>query len=211
MKVIYDAAHGFGVRFDGQSLLSYGDASTLSFHATKLFHTGEGGGIVCQDKAAAEVIYYHHNFGHRGEEGFWGLGINGKMSELNAAMGLSLLPYIDQIISKRKEACKFYDDLLSGSDLQRIKLRRGAEWNYSYYPVVFRSDDDLMRAKNSLNSQQIFPRRYFYPSLNMLPYLPYQEMPIAEDVSKRVLCLPLSADITGEQIEVICKAILERV
>lgn len=207
LKVIYDAAHCFGVKYRGQSILNWGDASTLSFHATKLFHTGEGGGIVSKDPELAAKIFYHHNFGHHGEEEFWGLGVNGKISEINAAMGLSLLPYLGEIIEKRRSVCEFYDSRLNGGKIRKITLRESTEWNFAYYPVIFPTEAALLKAKYALNEQNIFPRRYFYPSLNKLPYVEYANMPVAEDISPRVLCLPLYADIKEASTENICEII----
>ncbi|MBE0685043.1 MAG: DegT/DnrJ/EryC1/StrS family aminotransferase, partial [Anaerolineaceae bacterium] len=115
IKVIYDAAHAFGVRFKEKSLVSYGDTSTLSFHATKLFHTVEGGAIITQDDEIANRISYMRNFGHKGQEDFWGLGINGKNSEFHAAMGLCNLNHISSIIERRKQVSEWYDDLLQDS------------------------------------------------------------------------------------------------
>lgn len=209
LRVIYDAAHCFDVKYKGKSLLDYGDVSTLSFHATKLFHTGEGGAIVCNDPDIAAKIFFHHNFGHHGEEEFYGLGINGKLSELNAAMGLAVLPYVDQIILKRKHLCDTYDNFLAGADLQERMLRAGTVWNYSYYPVIFPSEENLLRVKTRLNEQSVFPRRYFFPSLNRLPYVSYQSAPIAERISRTVLCLPLYAGLEDSEIEAICKTITE--
>src|SRR5207244_794106 len=159
----------------------------------KLFHTGEGGAIVCPDKQLSDKIFYHHNFGHRGEEEFWGLGVNAKISELNAAMGLSVMPYLDQIIARRKDVCDLYDNVLDRSRAKRLRLRDQTDWNFAYYPIIFASHEALLKAKDALNLQQIYPRRYFYPSLNKLPYLEYTKAAIAEDLSSRVLCLPLSA------------------
>ncbi len=207
LKVIYDAAHCFGVKYKNESILNWGDVSTLSFHATKLFHTGEGGGIVCRDEELAHKIFYHHNFGHRGEEEFWGLGVNAKISEINAAMGLALLPYIDEIVAKRKQICDLYDSQLANANLQKIKLREETNWNYSYYPIVFSSEECLLKTKNALNNEQIFPRRYFYPSLNKLPYLNYKKTCIAEEISKKVLCLPLFMNISESDIRRICRII----
>ncbi len=201
LKVIYDAAHCFGVKYKGGSILNWGDASTLSFHATKLFHTGEGGAIVCRDANIAKDVFDHHNFGHNGPEEFFGLGINGKMSELNAAMGLAVIEHVDEIIAKRQAVCEAYDTVLADRSVETIQLREGTEWNGSYYPVVFASEEDMLHAKAAMNTADIFPRRYFYPSLNALPYLPRLDMPVAEDVSGRILCLPLSAEISGEEIE----------
>jgi dTDP-4-amino-4,6-dideoxygalactose transaminase len=207
LKVIYDAAHCFGVNYNGQSVLNQGDVSTLSFHATKLFHTGEGGAIVCNDTELFNRIFYHHNFGHRGEEEFWGLGVNAKISEINAAMGLSLLPHLEEIIDKRKFVCETYDYLLEGMDVRKISLREGTEWNYAYYPVIFPNETILVKTKKALNAQNIFPRRYFYPSLNLLPYVEYKNMPKTEDISSRVLCLPLSTALESADLENICEII----
>lgn len=198
LKVIYDAAHCFGVRYKGESILNWGNVSTLSFHATKLFHTGEGGGVVCRDKELMDKIFYHHNFGHNGPEEFFGLGVNGKISEINAAMGLSLIPYLDEIIAKRRRICEVYDFYLETTKVQTLKLRENTEWNYSYYPVLFSSEKSLLKTKTALNDAQIFPRRYFYPSLNKLPYLEYQKTEVAEEISRKILCLPLFSELVED-------------
>ena len=205
LKVIYDAAHCFGVKYKGESILSWGDVSTLSFHATKLFHTGEGGGIVCKNEELFHKIFYHHNFGHHGEENFYGLGVNAKISEINAALGLSVLPYIDEIIASRKKICDFYADTLK--NVRTPELRKETIWNYSYYPVIFSTEEAMLRAKKSLNDESIFPRRYFYPSLNKLPYLDYVEMPCAEEISRKILCLPLFADLAAEDAKKVAEII----
>lgn len=204
LKVIYDAAHAFGVGFKGKPLASYGDVSTLSFHATKLFHTIEGGAIVTSDDDLAHKVAYMRNFGHRGQEAFWGLGINGKGTELHAAMGLCLLPRVEELIQKRREASEMYDRGLWGAPLKRPRIPDGTTYNYGYYPVVFASEERLLRTRDALNSRGIFPRRYFYPSLNRLEYAGAQKMPVAEDVSKRILCLPLSHDLDLEDVQAIC-------
>ena len=208
IAVIYDAAHCFGVRFKNKSLFDYGDVSTCSFHATKLFHTGEGGALFCENKELMHQLYYHHNFGHNGPEDFYGLGINAKMSELQAAMGLAVLPYLDELIAARKLRVNSYNDLLDFSRLRRLKIRENTEWNYSYYPVIFNSEEDLLNCKKALLEQNINPRRYFYPSLNTLTYLNHhQEMKISEDISKKILCLPLFHNLELKNIELICKII----
>ena len=209
LKVIYDAAHCFGVKYKGESILNWGDVSTLSFHATKLFHTGEGGAIVCRDKGLNQSIFNHHNFGHNGPEEFFGLGINGKLSELNAAMGLTVLPYIDEVIANRKAVCDVYDKALAGRIIQTINLREGTKWNFSYYPVIFQSETIMHKAVAGLSEAEIFPRRYFYPSLNRLPYVEYSEMPVAEDLSSRTICLPLSAAMNLVDAEMIVSLILQ--
>lgn len=207
LKVIYDAAHCFGVKYKGESILNWGDISTLSFHATKLFHTGEGGAIVCRDAELARRVFYHHNFGHKSAEEFSGVGVNAKISELNAAMGLALFPYIEEIIGKRERVCELYDNLLSGTALRKPLKRNETEHNFSYYPVIFEDESSLLKTQTALNADDIFPRRYFNPSLNKLPYLNFQPMPIAEDISLRVLCLPLFAGLEEKDVRRICRII----
>ena len=200
LKVIYDAAHTFGVNYNARPLVNYGDISTLSFHATKLFHTIEGGGIIANDDELAHRVSYMRNFGHRGQEDFWGVGINGKATELNAAMGLCMLPYVDDIILARKQIFSWYDEIIKNLPLSRPPLPAKTTYNYAYYPVIFENESAMLKAKTALNEVNIFPRRYFYPSLNQLPYVQYLEMPVSEDMSKRVLCLPLSADLSQEEV-----------
>lgn len=208
LRIIYDAAHCFAVEYQNRSILDWGDVSILSFHATKLFHTGEGGAIVCNDDALAEKIFYHQNFGHDGPERFFGLGVNGKISELNAAMGLAVLPYIEEIIARRRKICETYDDFLDGANLQKLKIRGGTKFNYAYYPIICPSEETLLKTQRALNENDIFPRRYFYPSLNRLPYLRYEKMPVAEDISRKILCLPLSADLMEKDVKKITEIIL---
>lgn len=203
LKVIYDAAHCFGVKYNGKSIFEYGDVSTCSFHATKLFHTGEGGAIFCKDSELFNKIYYSHNFGHDGPLAFHGLGINGKISELQAAMGLAVLPYMNQILQGREEAVKTYQEKLNPS-FQMLKLREESHWNYSYFPILFDSEEALLAAERNLKANDIFARRYFYPSLNTLTYAGESLMPVSEDTARRILCLPLFTDIASKEIERIC-------
>jgi len=209
LKVIYDAAHAFGVRYKDTSVLNYGDVSTLSFHATKLFHTGEGGAIVTNNDELAHRISYMRNFGHNGPEAFWGAGINGKNSELHAAMGLCVLPKVPELIAKRKAISELYDRLLQGTSLTKPVLSADMEYNYAYYPVVFSTENELLQAKADMNKNEVFPRRYFYPSLNTLNYVSGKPVPVAEDIASRVLCLPLYADLTTSEVERIVNPILE--
>ncbi|MBT8231932.1 MAG: DegT/DnrJ/EryC1/StrS family aminotransferase, partial [Bacteroidia bacterium] len=148
LKVIYDAAHCFGVTYKGQSLFNYGDISTCSFHATKIFHTGEGGAIFANDNQLNDTLYYHHNFGHNGPEKFHGLGINAKMSELQAAMGLAVLPYMKKISSARQEVIEKYQSELEKVPLQLMKIRPETSWNHSYFPVLFKDEATLLEVKN---------------------------------------------------------------
>ncbi|WP_353777938.1 DegT/DnrJ/EryC1/StrS family aminotransferase [Winogradskyella sp. 3972H.M.0a.05] len=211
LSVIYDAAHCFGVKYKGQSLFDYGDVSTSSFHATKLFHTGEGGALFCKPHLR-DKMYFHHNFGHKGQEAFHGLGINAKMSEIQAAMGLSVMPYLDEIIEKRKTITSLYSELLADASLTLISIREGTQWNYSYFPVVFESEAQLTRVKDALNKNEIYPRRYFFPSLNKLPYIKESfNCPVSESIASRVLCLPLYTQLSKAEVETICSIINETI
>lgn len=209
LKVIYDAAHAFAVQYKGKALTSYGDASTLSFHATKLFHTVEGGALITNDENAAHRFSYLRNFGHKGVEDFWGVGINAKNSEFHAAMGLCVLPYVDEIIEKRRALSEEYDKLLLAdkTGIMRPQLPAGTGYNYSYYPVVFESEKVLLSVRDSLNADFIYPRRYFYPSLSSLNYVKKQHVPISEDICRRVLCLPLYYELEPEQVKRISQII----
>jgi dTDP-4-amino-4,6-dideoxygalactose transaminase len=203
--VIYDAAHCFDVKHLNKSVFEYGDISICSFHATKIFHTGEGGAIFCNDEDLFKKVFYSHNFGHNGPTEFHGLGINGKISELQAAMGLAVLPYIDQIINSRKLIVDYYNEHIHFDTLKKIKIRENTSWNNSYYPIIFQTEELLITAQKDLNEKDIFPRRYFYPSLNTIPYVNGKLMPISESIAKRVLCLPLFEKIEIEILEYICK------
>lgn len=207
LKVIYDAAHCFGVKYKGKSIFEYGDVSTCSFHATKLFHTGEGGAIFCEDKKLYDKIYYSHNFGHDGPLAFHGLGMNGKMSELQAAMGLSVLPYMKKIFEERQEVVNYYNKELNEDHLHKIKIRESTKWNSSYYPIIFPTEKSLLAVQQELNRLDIYPRRYFYPSLNTLPYLKPIKCSNSENYSKRILCLPLYTSILQESLEKIVSQI----
>jgi len=200
LKVIYDAAHCFGVRYNNQSIFNFGDVSSCSFHATKLFHTGEGGAIFCNDKSLNNQFFYSHNFGHKSALEFYGLGINGKISELQAAMGLSVLPYMDLIIEERKKVISYYENSLDFSKLHKMKIRENTDWNFSYYPILFNDEESLLSVEAKLMAENIVPRRYFYPSLNTIDYSEGAKMPISESVASRVLCLPLYVGLTTEEL-----------
>ena len=207
LKVIYDAAHCFGVTYKGQSVFNYGDISTCSFHATKVFHTGEGGAIFTKDIDLQNQLFYGHNFGHNGPLEFYGLGINAKMSELQAAMGLAVLPYMDTIVNERKKVVDFYNTYLDFSKIQSLKIRKHTNWNYSYYPIIFEEEVQLLKTEKVLNDHQIFPRRYFYPSLNTIAYTKGEKMPISESISSRILCLPLYVRLKQNELETIVSLI----
>lgn len=196
LKVIYDAAHCFGVTYKGKSIFEYGDISTCSFHATKIFHTGEGGALFTKDSELFHECFYSHNFGHNGPLDFHGLGINGKISELQAAMGLAVLPHMKNILVEREKIVNTYNSNLDFSKVRRIKIRENTKWNFSYYPILFESEEILFAVQKALNELQINPRRYFYPSLNQLKYISNQNTCLhAEIISGQVLCLPLFYDL----------------
>lgn len=200
LKVIYDAAHAFGVTYKDKSIFDYGDISTCSFHATKLFHTGEGGAMFTNNTELHHKLFYSHNFGHKTALTFHGLGINAKMSELQAALGICVLSYMNNIISQRKKVVDFYNTHLNLNKIQILKIRENSNWNYSYYPVIFNSEKDLLNIESKLNENKIFPRRYFYPSLNTIEYTKGEEMPISESIATRILCLPLYVGLSNEEL-----------
>ena len=202
LKVIYDGAHAFGATLNGRQVLSFGDVATCSFHATKLFHTTEGGCIITNDDALAEKIMLYRQFGHIGDE-YYSIGINGKSSEMHAAMGLSNLPYVAAIIAKRKIICEEYDKCLAGLKLLRPIGLAGTEYNYAYYPVVFESEKLLIRVKEYLANCSVFTRRYFFPSLNTLPFANGDACPVSEDIALRVLALPLYYDLSVSEVQTI--------
>ena len=209
LKVIYDAAHAFGVEINGKSIFEYGDISTCSLHATKLYHSGEGGLIVTQDANLLKKLAYIRNFGFDGPEDFAELGLNGKNSEFHAAMGLANLKYIDQISKKRKELTARYDGYLKGLKARRPQWHIASENNAAYYPIVFETEELMLKCKDHLQLNEIGSRRYFYPSLaNALPYLEPQNFPITDDIAKRVLCLPLFYDLSVEEVDLICRLLL---
>lgn len=212
LKVIYDAAHAFGVEYKGKSVLNFGDISVLSFHATKLFHTIEGGGITTNCDEFARKISYMRNFGHNGQEDFFGIGINGKSSELHAAMGLCIFPAIDKIIEKRKTISEFYNNRLNNFPIitRPIFGVNVTRHNFSYYPILFNSEDALLSIKKRLENEGINCRRYFFPSLNTLNYVENNlENSLSESVSSRILCLPIYPDLAIADVERICSLILQ--
>jgi dTDP-4-amino-4,6-dideoxygalactose transaminase len=209
LKVIYDGAHAFGTVWDGKSVLSYGDISTCSFHATKLFHTVEGGCVIAADDEISRTLSLYRNFGHLGEEYFC-MGINAKSSELHAAMGLSNFTYINQILENRKKQWLYYYELLANTDLQMLEVDSDPrlKYNFAYFPIVFDSISKLIYTKEALERKHVFPRRYFYPALSTLPYISHQYCPIANSIAERVLCLPLYFDLEQQEQKMIADVIL---
>lgn len=210
LKVIYDAAHAFGVRVNGESIFNFGDVSTCSTHATKLFHTNEGGFVVTRDKELLRTMSYMRNFGHNGPEKYQGIGINGKNSEFHAAMGLANLKYIDKIHKQRKKLTERYDKKLKTFKATKPEWHNQSLPNYPYYPIVFETESLLLKCIEKLKIHEIFGRRYFYPSLSQsLPYLKAEEMPITDSIAKRIFCLPLYYDLTIEEVDLICGILLK--
>lgn len=208
LRVIYDGSHAFGVKVNNQSIFNYGDVSTISFHATKLFHTIEGGAIITNDDATTEKCFLLKSFGHQGDTHYYA-GINGKNSEFHAAMGLCNLPRVANFIQKRKEISELYKYLLSSLPLEFPRQPEDIEYNYAYFPVLFATEDQMLTVKDKLARNGINPRRYFYPSLNKLPYLFGTDCPIAEDVCRRILCLPLYQELAYEHVKTIADLITQ--
>lgn len=217
LLLIFDAAHAFGVTYKGKSILEYGDASMVSLHATKLMHAVEGGFIVAKDPAVSEKMEWMRRFGHQGQEAFHGVGTNAKMSELHAAMGLCNLNHIEEILEKRNAICDAYDSAFFSHQssaiyhqLSSITYRDGASRNYAYYPILFESEQALLVAVDRLESNDIIPRRYFFPVLHQLDFVAEDfSFPIAESIASRILCLPLSTLLSGDQLELITNLIQE--
>ncbi len=216
LKVIYDAAHTFGVRVGGRGIASFGDASMFSFHATKVFNTIEGGAAAFSDSTLENKLKAYKNFGMENQESYTEVAGNAKMNEFQAAMGLCNLRHVGEEIQKRKNAVKHYQKRLS--DVKGIKIwteQSGIEHNYAYFPVVFdktvfgKSRDDVL---SRLAENNIFARKYFYPLTSSFECykgkFEIQKTPVAEEISENVLTLPLYADLTTADIERICDAIL---
>lgn len=196
LKIIYDAAHAFGVKYKDRSILNCGDISTLSFHATKLFHTIEGGAVIVNDDKLVEKIRYLINFGIENTESIPHLGINAKMNEFEAAMGLCMLENTESINQERKNIHDFYVQSLKGYVQFPIQSEDTTK-NYSYFPLVFKSEQQLLDVQKVLNDNDIYPRRYFFPSLDTLNYIkPKQYSPISRDISKRILCIPFYPELS---------------
>lgn len=211
LKVIYDAAHCFGTIYKGKSVFEYGDISTISFHATKLYHTIEGGAVVTSQPELLKKMSFHRNFGHDGESKYAGVGINGKNSEFHAAMGLCNLKYIDDILNKRALDHQRYDKWLSQLNLQKPTIDEDVKFNCAYYPVVFKTQEHCDLIYKELKKHEIFARRYFYPILSKLGYVNDTPVPVAESISRRVLCLPLYYQLSESEIDLICRIIVRTI
>ncbi len=220
LRIIYDAAHAFGVKKDGQSILNWGDLSILSFHATKTYNTIEGGAIICQNEKTKQRIDLLKNFGFRDEVTVIEPGINAKMNELQAAYGSLQLKHVDKYIAKRKEIVELYRKLLAS--VQGISMMTdmdNVEHNYSYFPVrVNTAEYGMTRDELYLELQKydIFARRYFYPLISDFPTykgLPSSKadnIPVATQVAKEIICLPIYPDLAADDITRICEIISKK-
>lgn len=207
LKVIYDAAHAFGVEIDGKSIFEYGDISTASFHATKVFNTAEGGAVFSSTEELKEMVHSVRDFGFDRTRDIVRLGTNGKMSELSAALGLVNLPLLKDSIRLRRERSERYQTIL-GEHVTYQQYDSEA-YNYAYMPVVFDNENTLLQVVDRLNAIKVYPRRYFHPSLSDMnkvfdkPYTPQ-----ADALSQRILCLPLYPDLPMEHVDIIANEIL---
>ncbi len=208
LKVIYDAAHAFGVNYKEKSVLNYGDVSTISFHATKLFHTIEGGALIIKDDALYTKAKRLINFGFEKGE-VVELGINSKMNEFSAAMGLAILDDMDEILRKRQEIWEKYHHALLGK-VSFQKFNDDSTNNYHYFPIVLKSETQVLKLQQEMNEKQVFPRRYFHPSLDTLDYLqPQISMNVSRELADRILCLPIYPDLTAEEQSSIIETLKE--
>lgn len=201
IKVIYDAAHALGSYCDGKSILEYGDISATSLHATKLLNTGEGGGCVTRNDDMYEKLKRIRFFGHDDQKNIVEDGMNAKMTEIHAALGLANLKYYDAVIEDRKKHYLLYKELIGANNKVQYQEIRYGMTNYSYFPVIFKSEEILIRVEKELMKNNIYPRRYFYPSVNVYGELyDYVRVANSEDISRRILCLPLYYGLSDDQI-----------
>lgn len=212
LKVIYDAAHAFGIKKNNRSILTYGDASTLSFHATKLFHTLEGGAVIFNNEEDFKRAEGMINFGIHTKTGDISKpGINGKMSEAHAAMGLAMLDDMPFVLQCRRQHFEQYQALLSGVVKMPIWDKESNQ-NYAYLPVIFETSEQCSKVFNALADNNIQARRYFSPSLNTLTHLNDGQMyqcPVSESFATRTLCLPLYTDMLADDIATVCQVIID--
>ena len=211
LKVIYDAAHAFGVKYKGESILNHGDISTLSFHATKIFHTIEGGALIINDDSLVQKARFLINFGIENTESIPELGTNAKMNEFEAAMGLCMLDDMQELNAKRKIVYEFYKKELEGV-VKFQEQNKDSTQNYSYFPIILESEEQLKKIEKALNLEDIFPRRYFFPSLDTLDYIdPTQFCEISRDIASRILCLPMYVELQVNQQKNIIRTLIKHI
>lgn len=210
LKVIYDGAHSTGVNYKGKSVFEYGDISTASFHATKMLNTVEGGACITNDNQLHEKLKRIRFFGYDDSKDVVEDGFNGKMTEVHAAVGLANLKYLQNTLDDRKRKYFIYKEILSKSGKLQFQKINEDSCNYSYFPVVFRTESELLKVENELNKLGVFPRRYFYPSINTInKIVEYEPMLISEDISKRILCLPLYFGLSEKEVRYIAENIIK--
>lgn len=207
LKVIYDASHCFGTTYKGKPVFEYGDISTLSLHATKLIHSVEGGVVFSNDPNLTKRINLMRNFGHDGFFKFNGLGINGKNSEFHAAMGIIVLRYAKEILETRKEQTLFYLNQLKKGKVNFQEKEKLACVNNSYFPILLESNAQLKLIEKELNKNGVSPRRYFYPSLTLLPYVAKKVCEVSDDVGERILCLPIYHELKKQEQKMISEIV----
>lgn len=209
LSVIYDAAHAMGVQYKGRSIMEYGDMSCTSFHATKMLNTAEGGGVFTLDEALDAKLRRIRFFGFENHADIVEDGFNGKMTEVHAAVGIANLRYLDQALADRKAKYARYKEILGQNpDIRFQKIT--SDCNCSYFPTIFKDEATALKVIESLSAVQVFPRRYFYPSVNTFTKLvPYVPMPVSEDIAARILCLPLHIGMSMEDVEFIAETTLK--
>lgn len=209
LSVIYDAAHAMGVQYKGRSIMEYGDMSCTSFHATKMLNTAEGGGVFTLNEELDAKLRRIRFFGFENHADIVEDGFNGKMTEVHAAVGIANLRYLDQALADRKAKYARYKEILGQNpDIRFQKIT--SDCNCSYFPAIFKDEATALKIIESLSAVQVFPRRYFYPSVNTFTKLvPYVPMPVSEDIAARILCLPLHIGMSMEDVEFIAETTLK--
>ncbi|WBE25082.1 DegT/DnrJ/EryC1/StrS family aminotransferase [Denitrificimonas caeni] len=209
LKVIYDAAHAFGSEYKGSSVLNYGDISTLSFHATKLFHTIEGGAVITNDDELAKKVRLMTNFGISSPTEISSVGTNAKMNEFEAAMGLCVLDEIEEVKAGRQNVWQKYQAELPTEQLTFQSWNEHSQNNHAYAPVLFGSEVELLKAEANLKENGVLPRRYFYPSLDTLEYLNSNKVcAVSRSIASKILCLPIHPGLSGEDINIVVNSIV---
>ena len=212
LKTIYDSAHAFGVNHHGKSVMDFGDISCTSFHATKIFNTGEGGACFTQKEELFEKLKRIRFFGHNDDKEIIEDGINGKLTEIHSAIGLANLPLLDSVIKKRKKIYDVYYEKLKYIEHIKFQKFNPNHYNYSYMPIVLPTERICLEILNKLSERNAFPRRYFFPSLNTIKAVGnYIPMPISENISRKILCLPSNHDLSFQDIEKIADMIIEQI
>ena len=213
LKIIYDAAHAIGSKHKGKSILSYGDVSALSTHATKLLNSGEGGGCVAENESIIDRLRSFRFFGHNIDKSdILFDGVNGKLTELQSALGIVNLKYLNQVIADRKNKYKYYHSALSVNSIIRFQKIKFGKTNYSYFPIILEDQKILFRIIDRLNDNDIYPRRYFYPSVNAFNKIAgNEEREISENIANHILCLPLYFDLNLKEMDKIIHIINEAI